>query len=38
MEKSKITSVFANLNWDIKLRAQNLTITDWEKLSAALNA
>ncbi len=38
MEKSKIANVFANLNWDIKLRAQDLTVTDWEKLSAALNA
>jgi len=38
IEKNEIASIFANLNWDIKLRAQNLTVTDWEKLSAALNS
>ena len=38
LEKNKITSIFTSLNWDIKLRAQNLTVNDWKKISVALNS
>jgi len=37
IEKSKITSIFASLNWDTQLRAQNLTVADWKKISVSLN-
>jgi 16S rRNA (adenine1518-N6/adenine1519-N6)-dimethyltransferase len=37
IEKSKILKIFEDLNFDNKLRAQNLSISDWEKLSERLN-
>lgn len=37
IEKNKILKIFDDLNFDNKLRAQNLSISDWEKLSERLN-
>jgi 16S rRNA (adenine1518-N6/adenine1519-N6)-dimethyltransferase len=37
MEKSKILKSFEDLKWSNKLRAQDLSISDWEKLNDCLN-
>ncbi len=38
IEKNKILNIFKSLEWDNKLRAQNLNISDWQKLSEVLNS
>ena len=37
LKKENVIQIFEKLGWDKKLRAQNLNISDWEKLSEHLN-